>query len=247
MTVIVGIVCKDGIIIASDSQVEFERAAPVKRVNANKIYKLLEDRNIAIAGAGTLTFIHKAINLIRESIIEEEKKSGRKLSFREIIDLAESAMAHIYRVYNIKRLEYIYGQLLPEFIHPFPLMIGGSEKNNKYLFILHEDGISEDIEDYATLGSGAAYAEYLLSKFYYKGITTEAGKVIAMYVIKEIEKIDPNVGGPINIVVIKDRFQELDEEEIEKINRKVVGIEKKLLVEAKSLVGGLGYEKKKKK
>jgi 20S proteasome alpha/beta subunit len=39
MTLGIGIRCKDGVVIASDSQVEFGRGVPVKRLSVNKIYK----------------------------------------------------------------------------------------------------------------------------------------------------------------------------------------------------------------
>jgi len=74
-------------------------------------------------------------------------------------------------------------------------------------------------ETYATVGSGAAYAEYLLGKLYDKNIGIGVGKKLAIYVIKEVERIDPNVGGPVNVVVLgKDKYEELSREDVEHIS-----------------------------
>jgi len=129
LTIVIGLMCADGVIVASDSQVEFSRGAPVKRVNANKVYRLLEGRNIAIAGAGTLTFIMKAITEIRRSVLNAERREGRRVSLDEIIDIAESAVLAIHKTYNIERLRYLYGReeerREDEYYHHFTLVLGG--------------------------------------------------------------------------------------------------------------------------
>ena len=81
--------------------------------------------------------------------------------------------------------------------------------------MLHKQGINESSADYATIASGAPYAEYLISKYYKAKITVDAGKKLAIYIVKEVEKIDPNVGGPVKVVAITaDKYHELDESEI---------------------------------
>lgn len=246
MTIVIGLICKNGIVLACDSQVEFHRAAPVKRINANKVHRLFKEKNVAVAGAGTLTFINKAINLLRRSIREREEERKEKLSFLEIIDVAEVVMSTLHKVYNIQRLTYIYERPIESLMHAFPLMLGSTEGDNKYLFILHEDGVAEDVEDYATLGSGAAYAEYLLSKLYDKNLTTDNGKKIAIYVINEVGKIDPNVGGPINVVIIQDNeIKEMERKEINEIVDRLDKIEREVIPLLKSSLMGVEDEKKK--
>jgi len=221
--------CVDGVIVASDSQVEFARGAPVKRVNANKVHRLLENRSIAIAGAGTLTFITKSIAEIRRSIKERERRENRTISLEEIIDIAESAVAAIYKTYNIERLRYLYGkpeEKGEEYYHHFTLVLGGVEDDEKRLCIIHEDGIAEIEETYATVGSGAAYAEYLLSKLYDKEIDVNTGKKLAIYVIKEVERMDPNVGGPVNVVILsRGKYEELTREEVERISINLLNLD----------------------
>lgn len=228
MTVVIGIICKDGVVIACDSQVEFQRGAPVKRLNANKIYKL--DGNIAIAGAGMIAFIEKAIDSIRAQYEALKKKGETSISTlingTEEIGGAEQVMASIYKTYDIERVKFLYGSKEAQEIVEVFLMIGGIEKINniikKRIYLLHKEGFGEPVNDYATIGSGAAYAEYLLGKYYNPEISVDIGKKLAIYVIKEVEKMDPNVGGPVRAVAIdKNGYCELKENEILKFYEEV--------------------------
>lgn len=226
MTIVIGLVCSGGVVVASDSQVEFARGAPVKRVNANKVYQL-DHLPVAIAGAGTLTFIKKAIREIENRVLEERRKEV-VLPLSRVADLAEGVVAAIHKTYNIERLKYLYEreeERLQE-VHRFTLLMGGVEEGRGKLFILHQDGIAEEEDKYATIGSGAAYAEYLLSKLYAENISIEKGVRTAVYVIKEVEKIDPNVGGPINVAVVdKSNYRELPRSDIEKIELELADLE----------------------
>ena len=96
-------------------------------------------------------------------------------------------------MYNIERTRYLYGEEHPQEELDATLIIGGYEEK-PHVAILFKEGISEPINDYATVGSGAAYAEYLLSKLNDNSMSLDTGVKVATYVIREVEKIDPNSG-----------------------------------------------------
>jgi len=197
--------------------------------NLHKVHRLLDNRNIAIAGAGTLTFITKAINEIRRAIEEKERKENRKLEIDEIIDLSEGVLATIHKSYNIERIKYLYenSKEYERKFHFFTLLLGGVEEGKKRLCILHQDGIAETEESYAIIGSGAAYAEYLLGKLYDSDISTDVGRIIVLYTISEVERIDPNVGGPIHICSLTSQgCEEMSIEEIQKIRTSILRLDK---------------------
>jgi 20S proteasome alpha/beta subunit len=116
-------------------------------------------------------------------------------------------------------------------------MIGGfSNFNGKMepdLYILHKDGIAEPMKDYATIGSGSAYAEFLLEKYYDEQINVNQAVNLTAYVISEVGKMDPNVGGTIDIIkIMKDSIENIDKKLIDKIlnelNVKINSMEKNL-------------------
>lgn len=139
MTFVIGLVYVDGVVIACDSQVEFHRGAPVKRVNANKIHKL--NGNIAIAGAGMVTFVNKAINGIRNTVRANEQKKKAKLTIEEIADCAEVAMINIHKKYDIQRIKFLKSvlteQKMQEVVNVIMMMVGVEKhgKNIKKTFI----------------------------------------------------------------------------------------------------------------
>ena len=102
------------------------------------------------------------------------------------------------------------------------LLVGGVETERYKIYLLHKYGFSEPAVDYGTIGSGAAYAEYLLGKYYRQNIDVNIGKRLAVYVVKEVEKMDPNVGGDVKIVVIdKEGYHEVERDEIDRIQEVV--------------------------
>jgi hypothetical protein len=73
-------------------------------------------------------------------------------------------------------------------------------------FHIHQDGLSENIRDYGTVGSGAAYAELFLREIVDdKGITTTVkdAQNLAVYSVKGAEIMDPNVGGKAHVMVLR--------------------------------------------
>jgi len=235
MTLILGIICKDGLVMASDTQSEFERGSPVKRINTEKL-RILNNK-IVIGGAGINALIDKAIRKIEEEynlmlqngyddlriLIEGEENTPEK---EKTINGAEYIISEIHKIYNVQRPTFIYGSPTAEESLDFYLMIGGFSYFNGIkkpdLYILYENGISEPMKDYATIGSGSAYAEYLLEKYYDNNITTDQAIKLAIFTISEAQKMDPNVGGKINIIKItNDNTQIIDQKIVENIQNEI--------------------------
>ena len=238
-----GLIVKEGVVIASDSQVTFSRGATVKRVNSNKVYRLLEERKIAVAGTGLVSSIQKAIASTRDDILAKEASEKKQLSLPEIVDVAGASMAALHKTYNIARIKYLYGEEQPppgDFGFDAMLILGGvDDRGLKRVDILFQNGVSEPVSDYATIGSGAAYAEYLLAKLYRFDMSLETTKKIAIYVIEEAKKITPDVGGPINVVATsKDAYQEMMPETVRELLKDTTVIENSLAEVRRKLMDG---------
>lgn len=205
MTIIVGIRCADGVVVASDSQQEFGRGVAVKRLNTGKIYSIFEGR-FAVAGAGTLAHIEKAVDSIEIGLVEaKRRKGGLNLTEDECVDAVEKSITATYKTYNIERSKFLEEPQERDFFNP--ILIGGGlealdEQNKACLFIIHSNGIVEKISDYATAGSGAAYAELLLKNSHYEGITLNEAIPIVAYTIGEVKDIDPNCGGITRVTIV---------------------------------------------
>lgn len=205
MTVVVGLKCIDGPVIATDSQSEYSRGVDVKRLNSNKLYEL--DGKYLLAGAGVLAHIHVLVDNVKSQLKNQENSQRcSELNKDETENTVEQVLWTLVRHYNMERGGFI-GTAEREFFTPIAILAGGYYENDDlkyYCDILHcYDGTIEPIEDYGAAGSGAAYAELLLKSLYYKGITVDEGIKVAAYVINEVISIDPHCGGDIQLGFIK--------------------------------------------
>jgi len=231
MTIIVGLKCSDGVVMACDSQQEFGRGVAVKRLNTGKIYFL--DKRFAIAGAGVSAHIEKAVDAIDIGIKEGKKhKAGADLSEDECVNAIEKAITAVYKEYNIDRAKFLEEPKEKEFFAPILIVgcieatngEGNSCQGNPCLFIVHSEGIVEKISDYATAGSGAAYAELLLKDYYSLEMRVEEAMALAAYTIEEVKSIDPSCGGDTRIALVRSDkgVEELDKKHIGDLTLRVV-------------------------
>jgi len=222
LTIIVGIKCSDGTLVASDTQSEFDRGVSVKRLNANKIHCF---DCYAVAGAGIVAHIEKAAKVIGRALNAGIREKGENLNEDEVIDILEKTITRVHKEYNIDRSRFLNDPNEREFFQPLLICCGvTSSENNDYhscLSIVHSAGLVEPIDDYATAGSGAAYAELILKNYYRNDINVNEAIPIAIYAVNEVKQIDPSCGGETRVVIVTEgKLKELSEEQIRDIVQK---------------------------
>lgn len=241
MTIIVGIVCDKALVVASDSQAMTSRGVDVKRLDYTKIYQSNLDSGlkVLVTGAGETSFITRAVEML-----QTQWKEKRISNNRELADLAEETMNMIQKRYVIDRMNALGVSKSRDLQRSgveesfnlqelgrtpaFVLMLGVLDRTEASIYIIHPDGVAEKIERYSSLGSGSAYAEYLLARLCCEGLEIEEAVKLAIYVIEEVKKIDPNCGGPTQVSIINE-----------------AGIMEKTATEIKTLVSGIMHEDEK--
>lgn len=222
MTIAMSIKCVDGIVIASDSQVEFGRGVSIKRLNANKMYQL--DDSFIVAGAGAVAHIRKAVDAINFVLKEKKREKDSILSEEECVNALEKTVLALHKEYNIERSKLLD---VDEREYFSPILVFGAkaiEENETkfYSGIVHGDGTVEPVEDYGTVGSGAAFAEMLLKNFWIKGITVDEAMAVAAYTINEVIEIAPDCGGLTKLGVLqKDSVRMIEGAEVTCLLQKV--------------------------
>jgi len=222
LTIIVGIRCTDGALIASDTQAEFGRGVSVKRLNANKIHCF---GSYAVAGAGMVAHIEKAANAIDRGLKAGIKEKGTDLNEDETVDILEKTITRVHKEYNIDRSRFLDDRNEREFFQPLLIFCGVSTlpdgSPHSCLAIVHSAGLVEPIDDYATAGSGAAYAELVLKNYYRAGVSVDEAIPIAIYTVNEVKQIDPGCGGETRVAVVKEgKLKELSLQEVGDIAKK---------------------------
>lgn len=208
MTIIVGVICNDGIVLASDSQAGSFKGVHVKRLDYTKIYDFSFDRaTTLVTGAGETPFITRAIE-----IFESKAKESKFHKCREVADLAETVMNEVNKRYIVERGKELGFIKSPTAARPrwqddrtlgFALVVGLCCNNESRIYTVYPDGVAERAERYASLGSGSAFAEYLLARLYRDDLTLDEAIRVAVYVIEEVKKVDLHCGGPTQVVAVK--------------------------------------------
>lgn len=242
MTIIVGIICQDGLVVASDSQAGSFRGVHVKRLDYTKIYSFnFDGSKVVVTGAGESPFIVRA-----KEIIEGNSKDKKFRTSREIADVAEEAMTEITKRYMIERFKDLGSstktpQPDDSLLSPpnFALVLGTYCGDGPCLYTVYPDGVAGREEGYASLGSGSAFAEYLLARLYRPDLTIEGGVRIAAYVVEEVKKADVHCGGPTQIVVVKKNLVERKStKEIGRVVQYLEGFDNEIKAAWKIIAGG---------
>ncbi len=210
-TLTLGIVCKDGIVLAADNRQSYgtsEGAVLYIAGKAKKIYEIGE--NIVVTTAGTASDSRRVINIIKAELRLKELKSKKRPSVKETANLLSNMLYQ-----NIRQ-----PSMIPSMAH---FLLAGYDETGVLLYDAAADGYLQEIKDYATTGSGMREANSILDSEYDKSITIEQGIKLAIKCMKASMGREPSVGDGIDIYTIKDR--EIKEAlskkvELELINKK---------------------------
>lgn len=206
MTVGVVIKCSEGIVLACDSLSTFGRGVSISKYQ--KKMHVIEGQElaypVAFVGAGIGAYVDKFMyRMNRGGLASAMQRYGRPL---DVIDFAEGVCENLVTVL-FKEYEIDRRRFLDTPVPQFNLMLifaGQTHSGNLRAFIAYPDGLTENIDQYGTIGSGAAYAELFLRDLGFVedeiDLTDAAG--LAVYAVQGAAIIDPSVGGTINALLI---------------------------------------------
>ncbi len=199
-TTTVGIVCKDGIVLAADKRATADHLIADK--NVTKVVKLSD--NIAVTIAGGVSDIQMVLKLTKAEL---ELKRIRTKHLPSVKEAANLFAGIVYQ--NIRKFSTIIG--VSHFI------IAGVDSDGFSLYDVAPDGAVSKREDYATSGAyGAILAYGILENEWKPNLSIEDGKRMALNVLRTAVKRDASVGNGINITVIdKNGVGEIKTEKIE--------------------------------
>ena len=198
-TCTVGIVCKDGIILAADQRISGGEGLIMGKIK--KIVKLTE--NIVVTTAGNVSDIQYVIRLARAELELKRVKSKKLPTVKEAANLFASLCYE-----NIRKFSTVVG--ISHFI------MGGKDSNGYFLYDITPDGSVVEEKKFATSGAyGSIIGLGILDNEFKANSTPEEGKKLAIKVITTAVRRDATVGEGIDIVVIdKIGVGEIKEEKI---------------------------------
>jgi len=194
-TTTLGMVCKDGVVIATEKRATM--GTLIAHKNTQKLYKIDEHLALATAGlVGDLQVLARYLNA--EANLYRLKREARMP--------VKSAATLMSNILNQRKFYPYYVQLI----------LGGYDNTGGHVYSL--DAAGGAIPDkYTSAGSGSPYVFGVLEDNYRDDMTASEGVDLAVRAITAAMNRDSASGGMINVAVInEDGFKEIPEDEIKK-------------------------------
>ena len=199
-TSIVGIVCKDGVIMAADRRATAGGQLVVSK-NSRKVVQVND--YITVSGTGVAADIDMVQRVFAAELKLKELKSHSRPSVEEAANFLGMM---VYR--NIRS---------PSMIPPIVglLLAGFNESGSTELYSIEPAGTVSRVDDYdANFGSGMQYILGLLERQYKKDMSLKDGVELAKECIKSSSQRDTGSGNGIDVFTItKDGIKQVISEE----------------------------------
>ena len=199
-TSLVGIVCKDGIVMASDKQATAGRSLVADK-RSPKVVKIND--YIVVSGTGSVSDIQRTEKIFPAELKLKELRSKSRPTVRQSASLLGS-----YLYSNIRQ-----PSMIPA-VAGF-LVAGVNEDGSFGLYSVFADGSIIEIEDYSADGSGIMFILGLLERQYKPGMSVKEGVELAVESIKSSTQRDIYSGYGIDVFTItKSGIQKVVDQEI---------------------------------
>lgn len=200
-TTIVGIVCKDGVVLASDRQ-----STAGNIVMDKESEKIIPVNNyLAIASTGLISDIQRAVKYTAAELKIKELRTKCRPSVKQGANLLANIIYQSIRQPTM--LQFMVGSIVGGF----------NEDGTCELYSIDPSGAIKQIKDYdANFGSGMPFVLGLLERQYKKGISVAEGIKLAVETIKSSTQRDTGSGFGIDVYSItKDGIKKVVSQEIQ--------------------------------
>jgi proteasome beta subunit len=191
-TTTIGVVCKDGVVIATDTRVTMGNIVAHKR--GKKVYKIAD--HLAMTIAGVVADAQTVVDILKANAMLYRLDKDRAFPVKASARLAS----------NILFSSRTYPLLMQA-------IIGGVDEDGPHVFALDPLG-SVTEETYVSTGSGSPVAYGVLEAEYKEGMKVQEGIAMVVRAVNSAMKRDIGSGDSFDIVTVtKNGYQELSEEE----------------------------------
>ena len=184
-TTTVGILCKDGVVLAADKRATAGTMIVDKR--ADKVHILNDD--FAVTWAGTVSDAQLVTKLFKAELKLKDIRTNIRPSTKEAANLLGGLLYS-----SIRR-----PSMIPGIAH---FLLGGKDVSGTHLYDLYPDGSVTKITDFVSSGSGSVFALGVLETQYKQDMTTAEGTKLAIKAVNTALQRDSCSGNGIDVVVI---------------------------------------------
>jgi proteasome beta subunit len=196
-TTTVGVVCKDGVVLAADTRATAGYLIASKR--ARKLYEITD--RVAVTMAGGVGDVQALVRMLRAEAQLYTVREGRPIPVSAVAKMASNLL---------------HSQLLlPYLAH---LLVGGVDELGPRLYFAGMEGTLTEERMVAT-GSGSPVAYGVLENGYREGMRVKEILPVAVRAVRTAMKRDVATGNEVEVLVIREEgIQRLTPEEILKLS-----------------------------
>ena len=190
-TTTLGIVCKDGIVVAADKRGTFGGEGGVSYIAGWDLDKIEEvTPEIIVTTAGTASDTRKNIKIVRAELKLKELKSKSKPTIKQAANLFASLAYQSLRTPSMI-------QSIAHFV------LAGYDDEGFYLYNIFPDGYLEEVKDYTSSGSGMIQVNPILDSDYKKDLSIDECIKLVKKCINASMNRDPASGDGMDIYIVK--------------------------------------------
>jgi len=198
-TTTLGLVCKDGLVLAADRRVTAGNYLANK--DFDKIYKI-NDRMLATV-AGSASDVQMLLKIIRAEANLKTYTTGRNVTVKEVANIIANLVFS-----NIRRYSVIPG--VSQFV------LGGMDDDGFHIFDIYPDGSVTEVKEYISSGSGSFMVYGVLETLYSKGMSVSDGVKLAVKALNSAIQRDTASGSGYDIYCItKEGIKQLMHKDLE--------------------------------
>ncbi|MCK5629742.1 MAG: proteasome subunit beta [Nanoarchaeota archaeon] len=187
-TTTLGLICKDGIILAAD-----RRATAGYLIANKKTQKIIPITDkIAVTIAGTASDAQLLARYVESELKLKMIRTKREVTVKEAANLTAR-----FTYNNIRR-----PSMIPGIAH---FIVGGADVTGFYIYDVFPDGSIAEVEDFISSGSGSVMVYGVLETLFKKGMMVDDAKKLAIRCINAAIQRDIASGNGIDIIAIRDK------------------------------------------
>lgn len=187
-TTTVGIVCKEGVVLAADTRATAGTMIVDKQ--AEKVHILSDD--FACTIAGSVSDAQLLIKLIKAELKLKEVRTNKSASAKEAANLLGGLLYS-----SLRRMS-----MFPSIAH---FLLGGKDSSGVYLYDLFPDGSVTKVKDFVSSGSGSVFAFGVMEIQYKENMSIDEGVKLAVRCINTALQRDSASGNGVNVVVVTEQ------------------------------------------
>ena len=205
-TTTLGLVCKDGIVLAADKRGSYGSDSGVVFIASKREQKIfpITDK-IAVTTAGVVSDLQLIVKLVKAELRLKQIKTKIEPSVREAANLFG---AIVYQ--NIRKFSPVIGVT--------HFLLGGKDSSGFHLFEIDVGGAVNEKEKFVVSGSGMPLVYGVLETEYKEDINVEEGVKLAARCVNAAMQRDPGTGEGIDVFTItKEGVKHVLEQEVQKM------------------------------